>query len=584
MATHSPSPFPTEGQRKLSSTEQMQRMKALACTLPKDNRPSCSGQVFVGIFFDGTGNNMHLDYEVPPPEKRKQSNVVKLFQTFPDRPQNGYLPYYIPGVGTPFPEIGDPGKGVWQTAGMATAWMGADRLIWAFTRLINAPHEFVFKAPLISDSLAKTISNTVAKTGEPDFMRPKVFETWQDKLKTALDGKKPRVEQINLSVFGFSRGVAEARAFVNWLFESCKQENGGWTFAGMPLRLQFLGLFDTVASVGSANLYDNGVLSGHEGWADNNLEIHPAVEQCMHFVAGHEIRACFPLDSVRVKANYPANAKEVMYPGAHSDVGGGYAPNDLGVSPAQDAFLSIIPGVNMYHEARKAGVPLTAWDELDKDTRDSLKPNESVINDFNAYLKSASIGAGPVETLGHKHMSLYFSYRYKHLYSSDYYATPPYAHSAQNDKSHLYKTQRTLFTNLWTLKQTITEQHPDFAQSWPFLQRYGHILENARRSWDELRAAPSIWEQAWDMIPSVMVAKFLMKNAEPAFVATGKTPMQHAYDVAQSIRLEAVTPEIETFFNRYIHDSEAGFIDSLDEYDRNGIGFVKFRTVFKGND
>ena len=33
MTTHSPAPFPTNGQRKLSATEQMQRMKALACTL-----------------------------------------------------------------------------------------------------------------------------------------------------------------------------------------------------------------------------------------------------------------------------------------------------------------------------------------------------------------------------------------------------------------------------------------------------------------------------------------------------------------------------------------------------------------------
>ncbi|MCE1208761.1 MAG: DUF2235 domain-containing protein, partial [Spirochaetia bacterium] len=109
-----------------------------------------------------------------------------------------------------------------------------------------------------------------------------------------------------------------------------------------------------VASVGAANLSDTGVLAGHQGWADNTLEIHPAVEQCVHFVAGHEVRACFPLDSVRVKSEYPANAMEVMHPGAHSDVGGGYAPSALGVSPSQDSFMSIIPGVNMYHEAKRA--------------------------------------------------------------------------------------------------------------------------------------------------------------------------------------------------------------------------------------
>ena len=79
MTTISPNPFPTNGVRTLSRADYLVRQKALQCALPKDNAPSCSGQVFVGIFFDGTGNNLHYDYEVPPPEKRKHSNVVKIF-------------------------------------------------------------------------------------------------------------------------------------------------------------------------------------------------------------------------------------------------------------------------------------------------------------------------------------------------------------------------------------------------------------------------------------------------------------------------------------------------------------------------
>ncbi|MCE1241380.1 MAG: hypothetical protein LWW83_15815, partial [Azonexaceae bacterium] len=63
MATISPAPFPESGQRVLTPRETMQRVKALACTIPKDNKPSCSSQIFVGIFFDGTGNNRQEDYE-----------------------------------------------------------------------------------------------------------------------------------------------------------------------------------------------------------------------------------------------------------------------------------------------------------------------------------------------------------------------------------------------------------------------------------------------------------------------------------------------------------------------------------------
>jgi uncharacterized protein (DUF2235 family) len=179
-----------------------------------------------------------------------------------------------------------------------------------------------------------------------------------ERLRAVLKGRKPAVEQINLSVFGFSRGAAQARTFVNWLFEVCEQKDGGWTLAGIPLRLQFLGIFDTVASVGAANLMDNGVLAGHQSWADDTQEIHPAVEQCVHYVAGHEVRACFPLDSVRVKSTYPANAREVMCPGAHSDVGGGYAPGALGISSTPDSMMATIPGHSMYREALKSGVPL----------------------------------------------------------------------------------------------------------------------------------------------------------------------------------------------------------------------------------
>jgi hypothetical protein len=59
----------------LNSTpkEAVQRAMTLTCTLPKGNKPSCSGAVFLGLFFDGTGNNRDADL----PE-HKQSNVVRF--------------------------------------------------------------------------------------------------------------------------------------------------------------------------------------------------------------------------------------------------------------------------------------------------------------------------------------------------------------------------------------------------------------------------------------------------------------------------------------------------------------------------
>ncbi|CDL19267.1 FIG00462664: hypothetical protein [Klebsiella pneumoniae IS53] len=70
---------------------------------------------------------------------------------------------------------------------------------------------------------------------------------------------KPKLTGIKLYVYGFSRGAAAARTFVRWLSEllpppaaegekppQCLQTGG----MQLPVSVEFLGLLDTVASVG----------------------------------------------------------------------------------------------------------------------------------------------------------------------------------------------------------------------------------------------------------------------------------------------------------------------------------------------
>ena len=60
---------------------------------------------------------------------------------------------------------------------------------------------------------------------------------------------------------------------------------------------------------------------------------------------------------------------------------------------------------------------------------------------------------------------------------------------------------------------------------------------------------------------------------------------KHVIDVAKRIDVGSVKPGVEDFFDRYVHDSMAGFIGmGMDEFKMNGIGLAKFRTVFKGDD
>lgn len=107
---------------------------------------------------------------------------------------------------------------------------------------------------------------------------------------------------VAVDVFGFSRGAAAARHFVNILLESNQ---------GREVRVAFVGLFDTVAAIGlDATNDDNGPV---------RLYIAPwAAEKVVQLAAKDEYRLNFALNSVQ-----PDHAELQLF-GTHSDVGGGY--------------------------------------------------------------------------------------------------------------------------------------------------------------------------------------------------------------------------------------------------------------------
>ncbi|WP_181358723.1 MULTISPECIES: DUF2235 domain-containing protein [unclassified Stenotrophomonas] len=75
--------------------------------------------------------------------------------------------------------------------------------------------------------------------------------------------QNPRVDRIRISVFGFSRGATEARVFCNWLGDACDPAPGPLRLCGIPVQIDFIGLFDTVASVGAVQNFFESVLDGH---------------------------------------------------------------------------------------------------------------------------------------------------------------------------------------------------------------------------------------------------------------------------------------------------------------------------------
>jgi hypothetical protein len=382
---------------------------------------TCKQTLWFSFFFDGTGNNLQADEGT-----LKHSNVAKLYRVHvEDDPKEGIYRFYIPGVGTYFRDVGDPGG---TTLGLGTGKLGSERLEWALNRFDErlGPHL----------RRAQNPSNAIT--------------------------------EVNVAAFGFSRGAALARAFINMFLESkCERAQGTehWCLrsGGANVRIRFMGLFDTVASVGTPMSMNNtsvvgtaagsvsfcikyrltdedladvtptrlafaagarpgadpaaGNFDGHSSWG-RLMRIPEMVEEVRHFVAAHEIRNSFPLDSVsfleRGIIKHPAHFYETVYPGVHSDIGGSYRPGEGGRSYSSTQKLGLIPLTHMYDHALASGVPMrprTAWENLQK--RDFAVLLE-VQSNYNYYMSRVGVAS----SLGHifnANMALYFAWRFRSI-------------------------------------------------------------------------------------------------------------------------------------------------------------------------
>lgn len=329
---------------------------------PPYKSTSCTTDVWFSAFFDGTSNSIY-DEDPRPLEQQAYSNVARLFRAHAIRDDSkGVFVQYLQGVGTKFPEIGDPGG----VQGAATGYMGMERIDYAAKR-----------------------------------------------LKFALDTQKSRgltINTVHVAVFGFSRGATLARAFVNRLAREAKQHDAQWVRDGARLRIYFLGVFDTVASV--------GLPRDHNTYA-KELGIPSIVERCVHLVAGHELRFAFPLDSARRDGCYRAKTVEYVYPGVHSDIGGGYGMNEQGRSNA----YSRLPLHMMYQEALMAGVPLQPLEKLLPIVRDQFAVPAAVPAAFCAYMNALETTGDSLEEQIFGHLKLYW--RWRKLRMSDMQAPLP---------------------------------------------------------------------------------------------------------------------------------------------------------------
>lgn len=182
-----------------------------------------------------------------------------------------------------------------------------------------------------------------------------------------LDNPDQKITHLIFDTFGFSRGAAAARHFANEVALGSRgplqsvvlgaSKSFSHAFIGKyqhDIKMGFIGLFDTVASVGGLSNLGNvrsSVTPGLKLYLPRKL--FPNV---VHLVARDEIRSYFALN--RVIPEHP----ELSLPGVHSDIGGGYfavAEERVLVSPMQALDVSLgaqVETTSIYRDAYWARV------------------------------------------------------------------------------------------------------------------------------------------------------------------------------------------------------------------------------------
>lgn len=567
-------PMPEDGRRPLSQKAAQARQKMLACLREKSSE--CQGQIHVNLFFDGTGNNRDWNgvFVNNPPKTRStqtqtarngHSNVARLYDAAFHEPENGLFKIYVPGVGTPFPEVGDNSQ-EGSARGAGAALYGADRIHWAIIEVINAVHIYLAGARLIELDHARVLANEMSRTRPFEgHLRRTMLGAIARRLESVVKNHQRRVRSLSISVFGFSRGAAQARAFAHRLFEIVQVWGSGCghNIGGVPMTLNFMGIFDTVASVGVAGM--SRVADGKMGWADGEMmSIHPEVRQCVHFVALHEQRINFPVDLA-------ANGKEVLYPGMHSDVGGGYTPGSQGKDFADGrvegtAKLAQIPLVDMHHEAFKAGVPIRTIKELEPlgDLVMHFACHPQLVRDYNAWLSGHGLGGGNRAQQIRRHCRQYVQWKGRRLQQgANNLLEQPFFKMADGEDQYDLRQAQVDFGKLVA----------GYARGKSESEELGRQMQEARDRIARDRAAgrPASYMQA--PRGSAAAHTYMSLNAD-------------AKELLEAATADQPIPEAAvTLFDNYVHDSLAGFylVGGYTELNIPALstnGYLRYRTTF----
>lgn len=294
----------------------------------------------IGVFFDGTGQNAKNDEYKENHGDKSRTNIARLFDAYPQEAGKTER-IYISGVGTVDMENVDPamideGK---DESGLSQA-LGVE-----LTNLLSRQATWLDSKPALKAVLSEDERKQLVKTSALYKWQSLIQQFQAIVVELTKSGHYQDITHIQFDVFGFSRGAALARHFVNAVLKGIpdydKPRSGDDELGITPnllgtessdafnpnegyevdsskvVSVRFVGLFDTVGSFYLPGNQDNGQF---------RLSLKPnCAQKVVQLTAHHEYRHNFPLTSLQVGNNpMPTNFYQEVFPGAHSDVGGGY--------------------------------------------------------------------------------------------------------------------------------------------------------------------------------------------------------------------------------------------------------------------
>lgn len=289
----------------------------------KDKKPSREITLSIGIFFDGTGNNA-LNVQ----------NMLKAYNVDHNDLSNPEAESILAKIARE--NFGVSGSGAISYTGYYTNihWLsilykkavsGDDSVVQAGIYICGIGTDSGKPDRKLALTFGISDTGVVAKTNKAISLLVKTISASVEDIRRK-SACEIVIKQLQFDLFGFSRGAAAARHLANRiqsedpaLIRAIGEGMANATFTGSPSgKSRFIGIFDTVAAIG---VPVNGLNPHSADTGDVRLILRPGVaEKVFHITAANECRFNFALNSV--KPAWP----ELMLPGAHSDIGGGYLP------------------------------------------------------------------------------------------------------------------------------------------------------------------------------------------------------------------------------------------------------------------